>query len=83
MTSPGALPRAWRELCWLCRALTLLPRVFQLLDCTNFEHVDGHVLQVLQLHLQSESLVLRRMTVASLVTMSGRPEKVSRGSRAQ
>ncbi|KAM6187497.1 maestro heat-like repeat-containing protein family member 7 [Sarcoramphus papa] len=49
----------------------------ELLDCTSFEQVDGHVLHVLQLHLQSESVVLRRMAVASLVTMSGRPEKAA------
>ena len=83
MTGPAALPRAVRELCWLCRALTLPPPAFQLLDCTDFEDVSDHVLYVVHIHLRSKNLVLRRMAVTSLVTLSGRPEQVSRGSRAQ
>ncbi|KAM6227874.1 uncharacterized protein M6G45_017575 [Spheniscus humboldti] len=46
----------------------------ELLDCTDFEYVDGRVLHVLQSHLQSHSSVLRRMAVTSLVALSGRPE---------
>lgn len=83
VTGPGALPQAVQELCWLCWALTLLLGLFQLLDGTDFEHVTGSVLRVLQFHLYSKSLVLRRMAVSSFVKLSGRPKKVSRGSWAQ
>lgn len=83
VTGPGALSRTIWELCRLCRALTLLPAVFQLLDGTDFEHVNSQVVSILQEHLQSESLELRRMTISSLVTLSRRPEKVSRAQRGR
>lgn len=83
LSGPGALPGAVRELCWLCRALTLLPVVFQLLDSIDSEHYNIQVLNILQSHLEREDLLLRRLAVRSLVTLSGRPEKVGRGSRAR
>ncbi|XP_072717056.1 maestro heat-like repeat-containing protein family member 7 [Ciconia boyciana] len=49
----------------------------ELLDCTDFEHVTGQVLHVLQLHLQSKSVVLRRMAITSLVTLSARPQEAA------
>ncbi|KAM6035116.1 maestro heat-like repeat-containing protein family member 7 [Theristicus caerulescens] len=82
----------WREVPHCCTAMAdqavvaLLQRqayqhvgamaVFiELLDSTDFEH--GPVLRLLQSHLQSESLVLRRMAVTSLVTLSGRPKRAA------
>ncbi|XP_075344626.1 maestro heat-like repeat-containing protein family member 7 isoform X2 [Mycteria americana] len=47
----------------------------ELLDCTDFEHVSSQVLHVVQLHLQSKSMVLRRMAITSLVTLSARPQE--------
>ncbi|XP_069633325.1 maestro heat-like repeat-containing protein family member 7 [Haliaeetus albicilla] len=49
----------------------------ELLDDNDFERVDGATLYVLRFHLRSESLVLRRMAVTSLATLSGRPEKAA------
>lgn len=83
MTSPEALSQAAQELCSLCQALTLLPTAFQLLDCTDLGHITDHIMSILQCHLQSESSLLHRMAMTCLVTLSQRPEKVSRSSRAQ
>ncbi|XP_064295210.1 maestro heat-like repeat-containing protein family member 7 isoform X3 [Phalacrocorax carbo] len=49
----------------------------ELLDCTDFEDVSDHVLYVVHIHLRSKNLVLRRMAVTSLVTLSGRPEQAA------
>ncbi|XP_074992541.1 maestro heat-like repeat-containing protein family member 7 isoform X2 [Calonectris borealis] len=49
----------------------------ELLDCTDLEHVTASVLRVLQFHLYSKSLVLRRMAVRSFVKLCGRPEKAA------
>lgn len=83
VTSPGALSQAAQELCYLRQALTLLPTAFQLLDCTDLGHITDHILSILQCHLQSESLLLWRMAITCLITLSQRPEKVSRSSWAQ
>ncbi|XP_074426932.1 maestro heat-like repeat-containing protein family member 7 [Larus michahellis] len=49
----------------------------ELLEYTDFEHVDDQVLSLLQAHLSSEEVLLRRLAVSSLVTLSGRPEKAA------
>lgn len=69
-----------QESCRLGHALTGLLGVFQLLDCVDFEqHIDDCILNLLQSHMHSQSLVLRRMAVTSLVLLSTRPKTVSGG----
>nr|XP_047912368.1 uncharacterized protein LOC125181574 isoform X4 [Anser cygnoides] len=47
----------------------------ELLDCVDFEqHIDDCILTLLQSHMHSQSLVLRRMAVTSLVVLSTRPK---------
>ncbi|XP_038025578.2 maestro heat-like repeat-containing protein family member 7 isoform X2 [Anas platyrhynchos] len=47
----------------------------ELLDCVDFEqHVNDCILDLLRSHLRSQSSVLRRMAVTSLVTLSTRPK---------
>ncbi|XP_066843784.1 maestro heat-like repeat-containing protein family member 7 [Anser cygnoides] len=47
----------------------------ELLDCVDFEqHIDDCILNLLQSHMHSQSLVLRRMAVTSLVVLSTRPK---------
>lgn len=51
-----------------------------MLDCVDFEQlVNDCILDVLHSHLRSQSSVLRRMAVTSLVTLSARPKMVSGG----
>ncbi|KAM6327911.1 maestro heat-like repeat-containing protein family member 7 [Alca torda] len=49
----------------------------ELLEYTDLEHVDGQVLNILQSHLKSEEVLLRRLAVSSLVTLSRRPKKAA------
>ncbi|KAK2515899.1 hypothetical protein Q9966_015302 [Columba livia] len=48
-----------------------------LLDCTDLGHITDHILSILQCHLQSESLLLWRMAITCLITLSQRPEKAA------
>ena len=69
-----------QESCRLGQALTGLLGVFQLLDCVDFEqHIDDCILNLLESHMHSQSSVLRRMAVTSLVLLSTRPKTVSGG----
>ncbi|PKU43353.1 maestro heat-like repeat-containing protein family member 7 [Limosa lapponica baueri] len=49
----------------------------ELLDSTNLEQVDGRVLSILQSHLKSQDVLLRRLAVRSLVMLSGRCQKAA------
>ncbi|KAM9588613.1 maestro heat-like repeat-containing protein family member 7 isoform 1-T1 [Morphnus guianensis] len=62
---------------WACQDIGTMAVFVELLDDDDFERVDGDALHILQFHLRSESLVLRRMAVTGLAMLSGRPEKAA------
>ncbi|PKU45857.1 maestro heat-like repeat-containing protein family member 7 [Limosa lapponica baueri] len=49
----------------------------ELLDSTYLDRVDGRVLSILQAHLKSQEVLLRRLAVQILVVLSGRRQKAA------
>ncbi|XP_040399110.1 uncharacterized protein LOC121062887 isoform X2 [Cygnus olor] len=60
---------------WKHKEIVAMAVFTELLDCVDFEqHIDDCILNLLESHMHSQSSVLRRMAVTSLVLLSTRPK---------